>query len=71
MDVIAAALGVLGLLTTWRFLVCFVVCGSAAIWLLYNLDRPANVVSFIAMLALGVVLGALWQRRSEKRLRAR
>ena len=71
MDIIAIVLGVLGLLTTWRFAVCFVLFGSAAIWLLYSLDRPSNVVSFIAMLVLGVVLGALWQRRLEKRVHAR
>jgi hypothetical protein len=63
MGVIATAIAVLDLLTMWRILVCFVPCGGAAIWLLFNLDRPSNVVSFIALLAAGVALGALWQWR--------
>ncbi|HEX4972851.1 MAG TPA: hypothetical protein VFV69_17485 [Steroidobacteraceae bacterium] len=64
-------LAVLDLLTTWRFVSCFFACGSAAIWLLYNLDRPLSVVSFIAMLVVGVVLGAFWQRRHEKKVHAK
>lgn len=68
MDVIATAFGVLGLVTMWRVLVCFFPCAAAAIWLLFNLDRPANVVSFIAMLVIGVALGALWQWRHERKL---
>lgn len=67
MDVIVAVLALLDLLTTWRFAICFFAFGSASIWLLFNLDRPLNVVSFIATLLVGVVLGALWQRRHERK----
>lgn len=70
-DAIAAAMAVLDLLTMWRVLVCFLPCGGVAIWLLFNLDRPANVASFIAMLVAGVALGVLWQWRHHKKLRAR
>jgi len=68
MDVIVALLALLDLLSTWRFAICFFAFGGAAICLLFNLDRPLNVVAFIATLLVGVVLGALWQRQHERKL---
>jgi len=67
-DTIAAAIGLLDLLMMWRVLVCFVPCAGAAMWLLFNLDRPLNVALFIAMLGAGFALGVLWHRHHARNL---
>jgi len=70
LDVVHLLLGLLNLLSTWRFVACVLASvalfATAFAWLPVGSVR---VVTLVASTVLGVGIGAIWQTRHERQQR--
>jgi len=68
LEIANLVLGILGLVSTWRFFVCAVTAIGASLLVAHWV--PEGVSSYLfatPLLAMGVIGGAIWQTRYERR----